>query len=144
MKWKNLTIGKKITFGFTLIIMSIICLISYTGVGGIVKNASQVIDGNKLDGNLAQKEVDHLNWANKVNALLTDETITQLDVQIDDHKCSFGKFIYGDTGKKTAASNPELARLIEELKEPHAKLHGTAVTIQKTWKQEHPDLVSTL
>ncbi len=237
MNWKNLTVGKKITFGFglTLIILCIICAMSYTGVGGIVKNASQVIDGNKLDGNLAQKEVDHLNWANKVNALLTDETKTELDVQTDAHKCGFGKwlygegrkqaealvpslgpifkeieqphaklhasaieikehffqadehlpkflvekevdhlkwiakveelflknlpelkvttdahkcglgiFLYGDAGKKVASSDPELARLIEKLKEPHAKLHETAVKIQNTWKQEHPGLVNTL
>ena len=103
MSWNNLTIGKKITFGFglTLFILCIICLMSYNGVGGIVQNASQVIDGNKLDGNMAQKEVDHLNWANKVNALLTDETITQLDVQTDDHKCGFGKWLYGE-GRKQA------------------------------------------
>jgi methyl-accepting chemotaxis protein len=237
MNWNNLTIGKKITFGFglILIILSIICVMSYTGVGGIVKDAEQVINGNKLDGNLAQKEVDHLNWANKVNALLTDETITQLDVQTDDHKCGFGKwlygegrqkaealvpslarmfkeieqphaklhasaieikehffqaderlpkflvekevdhlkwvakveelflknlpelkittddtkcglgkFLYGDAGKKVASSDLELARLIEELKEPHAKLHGTAIKIQGAWKQEHPGLVNTL
>lgn len=237
MSWENLTIGKKITFGFglILIILCIICLMSYTGVGSIVKNASQVIDGNKLDGNLAQKEVDHLNWANKVNALLTDANITQLDVQTDDHQCGFGKwlygegrqqaealvpslvplfkeieqphaklhasaieikehffqaderlpkflvekevdhlkwvskveelflknlpelkvttddhkcglgmFLYGDVGKKVASSDPEMARLIEELKGPHAKLHGTAVKIQGTWKQEHPGLVNLL
>ena len=237
MNWKNLTIGKKITFGFglTLAILLVICIMSFTGVGGIVNNASQVIDGNKLDGNLAQKEVDHLNWANKINALLTDETVTELDVQTDDHQCDFGKwlfgegrqqaeamvpslipllkdieqphaelhasaieikkhffqadehlpkfliekevdhlkwiasiqelflknlpelmvitdphqcglgkFLHGEAGKKIAASDPELARLIEELKGPHSKLHGSAVKIQEAWKQEHPGLIDTL
>ena len=237
MNWKNMTIGKKIATGFGVIILFLIVLatMSFMGVGGIVNNASQVIEGNKLDGNLAQKEVDHLNWANKVNALLTDEAITQLDIQTDDHKCGFGKwlygdgrkqaeamvpslvplfkeieqphaklhasaieikehfhqadehlpkflvekevdhlkwvakveelflknlpelnvttddhkcglgkFLYGDAGKKAAKSDPELARLIEALKDPHAKLHGTAVKIQNVWKQEHPGLIDTL
>lgn len=237
MNWKNMTIGKKIATGFGVIILFLIVLavISFMGVGGIVKNASQVIEGNKLDGNLAQKEVDHLNWANKVNALLTDKNITQLDVQTDDHKCAFGewlfgegrkqaeamvpslaslfkeieqphaklhasaidikehfhqadeqlpkfliakevdhlkwvakveelflknlpelkvitdehkcslgKFLYGEAGKKAAKSDPEIARLIEAIKDPHAKLHGTAVKIQEVWKQEHSGLIDTL
>ena len=72
MSWKNLTIGKKITAGFSIVIVLLVLIgvMSYFGVGGIVKNAEEVIDGNKLDGNLAQKEVDHLNWVNQVNALL--------------------------------------------------------------------------
>ncbi len=237
MNWSNLTIGKKIAVGFgvTLILLGVVGFLSYTGVDGIVKNAGQVIDGNKLNGNMAQKEVDHLNWTNKVNALLTDENVTELAVQTDDHKCGFGKwlygegrkqaealvpslaplfkeieqphaklhasaieigkhfrqadeqlpkflvekevdhlnwiakveglflknlpelkvttddhkcglgkFLYGEVGRKTAASDPELARLIDELKKPHAKLHATAIEIQKVWKQKHPGLINTL
>lgn len=98
MSWKNLTIGKKtgIGFGVILVLLVVVGILSYTGVSGIVTNAVKVIEGNKLDGNLAQKEVDHLNWVNKVNALLTDDKITSLDVQTDDHKCGFGKWLYGE------------------------------------------------
>jgi len=35
--------------------LGIVGILSYTGVNSIVKNAGQVIDGNKLDGLLAQK-----------------------------------------------------------------------------------------
>ena len=58
MNWKNLTIGKKIATGFGVIILLLIVLsvISFTGVGSIVKNAEEVIDGTALDGELAQKE----------------------------------------------------------------------------------------
>ena len=45
-----------------------------------MNNAKQVIAGNKLDGMLAQKEVDHMNWTGEVKALLTDEKMTKLDV----------------------------------------------------------------
>ena len=71
MNWKDLTIGKKIAAGFSVVIILLIILggLSFFGVGNIVKNAEEVIDGNKLDGNLAQKEVDHLNWVNKVNEI---------------------------------------------------------------------------
>ena len=110
MSWKNMTIGKKnaVGFGVVLILLAALALISYTGVDGIVNNAGEVIAGNKLDGNLAQKEVDHLNWANKVNALLTDEKVTTLEVETDDHKCAFGKWLYGEGRKEAEALVPPL------------------------------------
>jgi methyl-accepting chemotaxis protein len=98
-------------------------------VSGIVNNASQVIEGNKLDANLAQKEVDHLNWVNKVNALLTDDNVTKLDVQTDDRKCSFGKWLYGDGRKRAEELVPSLAPLLKEIEEPHRKLHHSAIGI---------------
>ena len=137
MKWKHLTVGKKIAVGFgvTLILLGVVNFLSYTGVGGIVNNAGQVIDGNKLDGVLAQKEVDHLNWANKVNLLLTDESVTELAVQTDDHKCGFGKWLYGEGRKQAEALVPSLAPLLKEIEEPHAKLHASAIDIGKHFHQ---------
>ena len=86
--FKNMTIGKKIGLGFgmVLVALSVVVALSFTGVGGIVDNAEQVIYGNSLDADMTQKEVDHLNWANEVSALLTDEQVTKLDVEIDDHQ----------------------------------------------------------
>ena len=77
-----MTIGKKIGMGFGVVmtLLAVVGVLSYTGVGGIVDNASAVIGGNQLDGAMAQKEVDHLNWANQVSALLTDANVTTLDV----------------------------------------------------------------
>ena len=78
MNWRRMTIGKKISLGFgmVLVLLTVAGVLSYSGVGGIVGNAEEVISGNKLDAVLAQKEIDHLNWANAVNALLTDEKVT--------------------------------------------------------------------
>ncbi|WP_300464960.1 methyl-accepting chemotaxis protein [Desulfobacula sp.] len=146
MNWKNMTIGKKIGTGFGVIIIFLIVMgvISFTDVGGIVKNAEEVIDGNKLDGNLAQKEVDHLNWANRINALLTDEKVTSLDVQTDDHKCGFGKWLYGDGRKHAEGLVPSLTPLLKEIETPHHELHQSAVEIKTVFKQPHMELALTL
>jgi len=142
MNWKDLTIGKKIAVGFgvVLILLAAVGTLSFTGVGGIVTNAGQVIDGNKLDGNLAQKEVDHLNWANKVNALLTDEKVTSLTVETDDHKCGFGKWLYGDGRKEAEGLVPSLAPLLKGIEEPHRKLHDSAIAIGKNFRQADANL----
>ncbi|MFO7749538.1 MAG: methyl-accepting chemotaxis protein [Desulfobacteraceae bacterium] len=146
MKWNRLTIGQKIAFGFaiTLILLCTVGVLSYTGVGSIVTNAGQVIDGNKLDGNLAQKEVDHLNWANRVNALLTDESVTRLDVETDDHQCGFGKWLYGQGRKDAETLVPSLAPLFREIERPHAALHASAVDIQKHFVQADEKLPAFL
>ncbi|MEI6261550.1 MAG: hypothetical protein WCR46_16805 [Deltaproteobacteria bacterium] len=67
MTLKHLTIGKRIGLlsGCLLILLVAAGTISVTGIGNIVHNSELVISGNRLDGVLAQREVDHLNWANR-------------------------------------------------------------------------------
>ncbi len=142
MKWTDMTIGRKIGFGFALILLFlfVIVFLSYRGVGGIVTNAEQVIEGNKLDGLLVQKEVDHLNWASALNALLTDKKVTTLGVETDDHKCGFGKWLYGEERARMETLIPELARLFQEIEAPHHRLHATAIEIGSVFKQANPRL----
>ncbi|MDD9301369.1 MAG: CZB domain-containing protein [Desulfobacter sp.] len=146
MSWKEMTIGKKIGtgFGIVLTLLIIVGIMAYTGTKGIVTNAEEVISGNQLDGNLAQKEVDHLNWANRVNALLTDDSITDLDVETDDHKCGFGKWLFGEGRKHAEQMVPSLAPLLKEIEAPHKALHDSAIAISKTFKQADLNLPALL
>ena len=142
MNWKDMTIGKKIGtgFGIVLILLTIVGIMAYTGTSGIVTNAEEVIDGNKLDGNLAQKEVDHLNWVNRVNALLTDDQVTELSVETDHRKCAFGQWLYGEGRREAEALVPSLAPLLKEIEAPHKRLHDSAIAIDKAFKQANPNL----
>ncbi len=142
MNWKNMTIGKKIGtgFGIVLLLLTIVGILAYTGTSGIVINAEEVIDGNKLDGNLAQKEVDHLNWVNQVNSLLTDEKVTKLTVQMDHTKCAFGQWLYGEGRRQAEQLVPSLAPLLKEMEAPHKALHESAIAIDKAFKQANPKL----
>ncbi|MFH1418020.1 MAG: methyl-accepting chemotaxis protein [Planctomycetota bacterium] len=144
--FKGMTIGKKIGLGFgvVMILLAAVGALSYTGVGSIVTNASEVITGNKLDGNLAQKEVDHLNWANHVSALLTDASVTTLEVQTDDHLCAFGKWLYGEERKEAEAAVPSIAPMLKEIEKYHADLHASAIEIGEHFKQADASLPGTL
>ena len=146
MNLKDMTIGKKIAsgFGVVLILLGAVGSLSFSGVGEIVNNAEETIDGNRLDGQLAQREVDHLNWAGKVNALLTDETVTTLDVQTDPHKCGFGRWLYGD-GRKTAEDAiSSLKPLLKDIEHAHKELHESAIQIGKVYKQVNHRLPTLL
>ncbi len=146
MTWKNLTIGKKITAGFLMILSLLVFLsiMSYLGVGNIVKNAKEVIAGNKLDGILAQREVDHLNWVAKVSALLNDDSATELKVETDHTKCGFGLWLYGDGRKEAERLAPSIAPLLQSIEQPHKDLHDSAVAIQGVFVQADMGLPAKL
>jgi methyl-accepting chemotaxis protein len=131
MTLKHLTIGKRIGLlsGCLLILLVAAGVLSVTGVGSIVHNAGLVISGNQLDGILAQKEVDHLNWANKVGSLFTDAKALHLEVETDDHKCGFGLWLYGDGRKEAEKLVPALAPMFKEIEAPHHRLHASAIEI---------------
>lgn len=146
MNWKNLKISTKIGAGIgsILLLLGIISFLNYLGVGGIVSNAREVIEGNKLDALIAQKEVDHLNWIKQVNALLTNENVTELNVQVDDHQCEFGKWLYGQGRKQAEKLVPDLVPLLKAIEEPHRQLHASAAAIKKHFKRADPSLPSIL
>jgi methyl-accepting chemotaxis protein len=134
---KQMTVGKKITLGFGLVIVALIgvSIWSVVGVGGIVDNASEVISGNKLRGAMTQRELDHLNWANQVTDLLNDDNVTELNVQTDPHKCAFGKWYYSDARKRAEELVPEIAEDLRAIEKWHNDLHASAETIGEKFVQ---------
>jgi methyl-accepting chemotaxis protein len=131
-----MTVGRKIATGFGTVLLLLVAsaMLSFSGVGGMVKDASEVIDGNKLDGELAQREVDHLNWVNKVNALINDDQVHTLNVETDDHQCGFGQWLYGEGRKRAESLVPSLAPLLKEIEEPHRLLHESAIAIGQAYR----------
>jgi methyl-accepting chemotaxis protein len=137
MSWINLRLTVKFAIGFGIVLLLLTAVAGWSifGIGGIVKNAGQVINGNALRAEMIQREVDHLMWANEVNALLTNDSITELKVQVDPHKCGFGQWYYGQERKDAEALVPELKGVLAQIEDPHRKLHESAMAIGKTFKQ---------
>ncbi len=133
-KW---TIGKKISFGFGLVLFALALLAfwSVSGIGTIVSDATEVIGGNKLRGEMTQRELDHLNWANKVTELLTDENVTELNVETDPHKCAFGQWYYSDARKHAEHLCPQIKGDLDAIEKWHTELHESAKHIGETFTQ---------
>ena len=136
IKFKKLTVGLKIRLGFgvVLTLLTLLAAWSYIGTGTVTKNAEIAIYGNRLDGLLAQKEVDHLNWARQVTELITNDDVTTLDVETDHRKCAFGKWLYGEERGAAEKMVPGLAPLLKKIEEPHKNLHASAVEIEKDYR----------
>lgn len=144
--FKNMTIGKKLALGFASVIvaLAVIVVLSFTGVGGIVGNAEEVIYGNMLDGEMAQKEVDHLNWVNQVNKLLTDDNVCTLNVETDHTKCAFGQWLYSDARSQAESRINGLGNILKKIEKPHEELHKSAVHISDAFVQADLDLSASL
>ncbi|MFP4364661.1 MAG: chemotaxis protein, partial [Spirochaetia bacterium] len=83
MAWKDLKLSVKLGIGFGIVLLFLtgMGVWSIFSVSEIVANAEEVIAGNRLRGEATQREVDHLNWAHEVSALLTDESVHELHVE---------------------------------------------------------------
>jgi len=89
MNWKNLKLGRKflISFGLIIALLVVVGIWSISGIGGIVGNSKEVIEGNKLRADLEHMYLKHLHWSVEVAKLFTDDSITELNVQTDPMKC---------------------------------------------------------
>ncbi len=145
-RWRKLSIGKKITIGFgtVLTLLLLVGYIAHSGIDRILANTRLTSYFNVMNQTMAEKEIDHLNWVAKVNALLIDEHVTQLNVETDDHKCAFGRWLYGDERKKAEAMIPAIAPHLKQIEKAHYALHSSATDIGNTFRQSHGDLILTL
>jgi methyl-accepting chemotaxis protein len=138
-----MTLGRKLAIGFGLVFLGLLIVwgLGYTGVSGLLKDADLVIKGNRLDLMLAQREVDHLNWANKLGALIIEGDTGGLELQLDDHKCAFGQWLYGEGRKEAERLLPQLAPSLKEVEAPHRELHQSAEKIFQVFQKKHGGLV---
>ncbi len=146
MFWKNCKLKWKFAIGFgsILLLLAAISTWAVLGIGTIVHNAGEVIAGNALRGDIVQKTVDHLKWAEKVQVLLSDDSVHTLDVQTDPTLCGFGKWYYGE-GRKTAERLvPALASVLSRIEAPHSRLHASAITIREQYRPADNALLTFL
>jgi len=108
---KNMTVGKKIVLGFAsvLVLLTAVSAMAYHGIHGMGGDAEEAMEKYALRQDLYRAQNAHTDWAAHVTDLFMDDSITQLHVEIDDHKCHFGKWLYSDERKKAEKAMPKLA-----------------------------------
>jgi len=136
MKIRNMKVGTRISLGFgaVIIILGLLGTWSYLGIGSILHNADMIITGNRLDSTLAQREVDHLNWAKALTELLTNDEISTLSVEKDHTQCDFGKWLYGEDRVAAESLVPSLAPLLKGIEVSHENVHATAIDIGEMYQ----------
>ena len=143
--FKNLKLSGKM-WGLILLLLVAVLLVagsSIWSIRNILSANEEFSSAAHYDTWLTEKEVDHLNWIKAVQDLFVQNQET-LNVQLDHTKCGLGKFLHGEEGKKLAGSDPQIASLLEAIKEPHKHVHDSGVQIKEVWQQVHPGLSQTL
>lgn len=141
MSWNNISIAKKLGIGFGLVLslMTFISIFSYYGLQKFSEAAKTQASLNEISKIMLQKEIDHLNWRDKVTLLLIDETITELKVKTDDRNCSLGTWLYSEEREIAESKFTGLANVFKELEEPHRKMHQSAIEIKGLLQQHEHD-----
>ncbi len=134
---KAWTIGKRMGLGFGLVLTALIALsvVAVYGLRTMSGNVEETIDRNQVLDQINKAEIAHLNWAGEVSSLLNDDHITKLDVQLDPHKCGFGKWYYGEGRKKAEKNIPGIAKDLADMEKWHNQLHESGREIRDVFRQ---------
>ena len=137
MRWNDLSMAKKLAigFGFVGLLLVTISTVSWLGFSKLSTKINQNIYLNESAEIMLKREIDHMNWQNKVIIFLLDENSTTLKVSSDDHACKLGKWLYGEGRKKAEQTLPSLSPMLKQLEIPHKNLHDSAGEIQKAVKE---------
>jgi methyl-accepting chemotaxis protein len=113
-----------------VVALATVSFVSVRGVNLIMRDGIEVMAGNKLRGELLQREVDHLKWAQELGRFVYDDKVSELNVQLDHRQCGFGKWYYGSGKQEAEALLPSLHEQLRIIEEPHRRLHESAVHIR--------------
>lgn len=84
----------------------------------------------ELGNFLREKKTDHLAWAHKVKDVFVDPSIQSINAETDPHKCGLGVWMHSSETKNLRNTDAEFDNLMQELEDPHNKLHQSAAQIQ--------------
>lgn len=141
MSWRDLRIGVKLGIGFgaVLILFAVSTMLNFSNLKGVKKQVQALGNAEEQKAFMVEKEVDHYKWITALSQIFLDENARTVDVQMDDHKCGLGKWMYGDDAAELARKSPEFASIIEKIKEPHHALHASAEKIKNVFKPNDPE-----
>jgi len=137
MNWANLTLGAKITFGFTLMLFLLVITAGW-GVMALIdmrQESEVVIEADNIRTDVLQREVDHLDWEAGLAAFVFDDQVSELDIEMDDTKCSLGKWYFGDQRKRAEDHFPALIPYLKMIDASHHKLHEAAKKIKSVYHE---------
>ncbi len=134
----NLTIGKRISFGFLfcIILLLVLAIIGFTTINGISFLAEVIKSTNERNTFIVEKEVDHLAWVQGLDLYLISHK--EFTGQLDYTKCSFGLWLYSNESQQE--KDPELMNLIKQIEDPHERLHASAKQIMAAQPTEAVDI----
>lgn len=137
MRWKDISIFKKLLIGFSIVILAGVTGLAndYIEVTRIREITTHVLLASNYRKAILNAEVAHLTWVNKVANYLIEEGRSALNVELNDHLCTFGKLLYGEQRKEIEKSIPETKPLFLFIEGPHKRLHQSVIGITSAMEE---------
>lgn len=142
---KRLGIGKKLylAFGLVLTVVAVLCAIVFFNLRQINRRADEAMYQSNFNDFVSQRMSDHLRWVNSVKDTFVFNSAA-LEVETDHTRCALGKFLFGQDAAAAAKRDPEVARLLEDIKPAHQRLHESAAQIKSIWRKRSEGLADRL
>lgn len=133
MFWSDLSIRKKLglVFGGAVIFFVGAILAMAMISEDLTKHAERSILNTRYTAVMTAREVDHLNWTNKLGQYIESQGNAPLNIQMDASKCAFGVWFSGDGRTELEQLVPAIQAQFNEIAEPHRRLHNSARTIKE-------------
>jgi methyl-accepting chemotaxis protein len=137
MSFKNLRLSVKLIGGFVIValITLVVGFMGWKGINNTLSASEKMSFIDRVAKNILGREIDHLNWARKVGEFQRNENLTDLAVEKDHTKCAFGKWYYGAERKKAEEEIPEIKALLQQVDDPHRRLHESAKGLEQLLKK---------
>lgn len=123
----RLKLSRQIFFGLTVVgaLLVVLGLVSHFGINSIKQNNEEAALAIEMVVELQKMEIDHHQFAEEVEQTLLQVYTPGLlvEVETDDHKCSFGKWLYGEPRKVLEVRYPRLVPIFKKFEAPHLALH---------------------
>ncbi|MDG5799034.1 methyl-accepting chemotaxis protein [Marinilabiliaceae bacterium ANBcel2] len=131
--FRNLDFGKKLTFGFGIIILFMGGYATYNllSLYRINENNAELVEFSHQIENSKDRFIDHLQWAQQLTVEMFDQDRNQITVELDPHACAFGRWFQGADRAQLEERIPELSEIFDQIDEPHLRLHESAATIDE-------------
>jgi methyl-accepting chemotaxis protein len=141
MKWVDLKVSVKLTISFGILIgfTFIIAALSLMGFAKVKTVNQELVQAKNSVIFLVEKEVDHLNWAQKVTDLFLRSDVKTFNVQTNHKICNLGKWLYGSETQQMIQKDKKLEQLVNQLLIPHEAVHKSAIKIKESYSIEKPD-----
>ena len=110
--------------------MLLVTFLSISSINKIISNNEQIVELGNVSLLFTEKISDHLAYVNKLLIAIVDTNVATLEIQTDSHLCAFGKWYYSEERRNTEKAYPELASILQEVEEPHQKLHQSVAKMK--------------
>jgi len=135
VKIMHIRLSRQITIGLAVICALFVALgvISFLGVQQMISKADESMLAADAVAEMKEMEIAHLKWAATVEETLLQEFHSGMKVTVekDDHKCGFGKWLYGEGRRQFDRNFPELAATVKAFEKPHFALHNSINAINE-------------